>query len=41
MGRRTIRGRVFPAEEVRTGRIVDLMTRRFVRYIRVEFWSWW
>ncbi len=22
-------------------RIVDLMTRRFVRYIRVEFWSWW
>jgi putative peptide zinc metalloprotease protein len=22
-------------------RIVDLMTRRFARYIRVEFWSWW
>ncbi len=22
-------------------RILDLMTRRFVRYIRVEFWSWW
>jgi len=22
-------------------RILDLMTRRFTRYIRVEFWSWW
>jgi multidrug efflux pump subunit AcrA (membrane-fusion protein) len=22
-------------------RIIDLLTRRFVRYIRVEFWSWW
>ena len=22
-------------------RIFNLMTRRFVRYIRVEFWSWW
>lgn len=22
-------------------RIVDLITRRFVRFIRVEFWSWW
>ncbi|MGH7409691.1 MAG: efflux RND transporter periplasmic adaptor subunit [Candidatus Methylomirabilis sp.] len=22
-------------------RIFDLMTRRLVRYIRVEFWSWW
>jgi putative peptide zinc metalloprotease protein len=22
-------------------RILDLMTRRLVRYIRVEFWSWW
>jgi putative peptide zinc metalloprotease protein len=21
--------------------IIDLLTRRFVRYIRVEFWSWW
>ena len=21
--------------------IIDLVTRRFVRYIRVEFWSWW
>jgi multidrug resistance efflux pump len=22
-------------------RIIDLMTRRFANYIRVEFWSWW
>jgi hypothetical protein len=22
-------------------RILDLITRRFARYIRVEFWSWW
>jgi HlyD family secretion protein len=22
-------------------RIIDLMTRRFARYIRVEFWSLW
>jgi putative peptide zinc metalloprotease protein len=22
-------------------RIVDLVTRRLVRYLRVEFWSWW
>ena len=22
-------------------RIVDLITRRLARYIRVEFWSWW
>src|SRR5258705_4141530 len=22
-------------------RLIDLMTRRFVRYFRVEFWSWW
>lgn len=22
-------------------RIFDLITRRLVRYIRVEFWSWW
>ncbi len=22
-------------------RILDLMTRRFARYLRVEFWSWW
>lgn len=22
-------------------RAIDLMTRRFVRYFRVEFWSWW
>src|SRR5437899_9225218 len=22
-------------------RMLDLMTRRFQRYIRVEFWSWW
>jgi putative peptide zinc metalloprotease protein len=22
-------------------RIIDLATRRFARYIRVEFWSWW
>jgi putative peptide zinc metalloprotease protein len=21
--------------------IIDLVTRRFVRYLRVEFWSWW
>ena len=23
------------------GRIVELLTRRVARYIRVEFWSWW
>lgn len=22
-------------------RILDIITRRFVRYLRVEFWSWW
>ncbi|MGH9748323.1 MAG: hypothetical protein ACRD6R_00160 [Candidatus Polarisedimenticolia bacterium] len=22
-------------------RILDLMTRRITRYLRVEFWSWW
>jgi multidrug resistance efflux pump len=22
-------------------RIIDIVTRRFVRYFRVEFWSWW
>jgi multidrug resistance efflux pump len=22
-------------------RIIDVATRRFVRYLRVEFWSWW
>jgi hypothetical protein len=22
-------------------RLVDLLTRRVARYIRVEFWSWW
>lgn len=22
-------------------RVIDLITRRFVRYARVEFWSWW
>jgi len=22
-------------------RLLDLMTRRFARYLRVEFWSWW
>jgi len=22
-------------------RILDLVTRRFARYVRVEFWSWW
>lgn len=22
-------------------RLIDLMTRRLVRYIRVEFWAWW
>ena len=22
-------------------RLIDLVTRRFVRYLRVEFWSWW
>jgi HlyD family secretion protein len=22
-------------------RLLDIVTRRFVRYIRVEFWSWW
>ncbi|OGG43425.1 MAG: hypothetical protein A3F84_29800 [Candidatus Handelsmanbacteria bacterium RIFCSPLOWO2_12_FULL_64_10] len=22
-------------------RLIDLVTRRFVRFIRVEFWSWW
>jgi len=22
-------------------RIVELLTRRLARYIRVEFWSWW
>jgi hypothetical protein len=22
-------------------RLVDLLTRRLARYIRVEFWSWW
>jgi len=22
-------------------RIIDLMTRRLARYVRVEFWSWW
>ena len=22
-------------------RILDLMTRRLARYVRVEFWSWW
>lgn len=22
-------------------RILDVVTRRFVRYLRVEFWSWW
>jgi putative peptide zinc metalloprotease protein len=22
-------------------RVIDLMTRRFANYIRVEFWSWW
>ncbi|MCI0567660.1 MAG: efflux RND transporter periplasmic adaptor subunit [Acidobacteria bacterium] len=22
-------------------RLIDLLTRRFTRYVRVEFWSWW
>ena len=22
-------------------RAIDLLTRRIVRYLRVEFWSWW
>jgi HlyD family secretion protein len=22
-------------------RLIDLLTRKFVRYVRVEFWSWW
>jgi hypothetical protein len=22
-------------------RLLDLVTRRLVRFIRVEFWSWW
>ena len=22
-------------------RAMDLVTRRLVRYVRVEFWSWW
>ena len=22
-------------------RVIDLLTRRFARYLRVEFWSWW
>jgi multidrug resistance efflux pump len=22
-------------------RLIDLVTRRFTRYVRVEFWSWW
>jgi hypothetical protein len=22
-------------------RLVDLVTRRISRYLRVEFWSWW
>lgn len=22
-------------------RIIDLLTRRLARYIKVEFWSWW
>jgi len=22
-------------------RLIDIMTRRFTRYLRVEFWSWW
>ena len=22
-------------------RLIDLLTRRFVRYFKVEFWSWW
>jgi hypothetical protein len=22
-------------------RLIDLMMRRLIRYIRVEFWSWW
>ena len=22
-------------------RLIDLMTRRLARYVRVEFWSWW
>jgi putative peptide zinc metalloprotease protein len=24
-----------------TGRVFELVTRRFARYVRVEFWSWW
>jgi len=22
-------------------RVIDIMTRRFTRYLRVEFWAWW
>ena len=22
-------------------RVAELLARRFVRYLRVEFWSWW
>jgi hypothetical protein len=22
-------------------RIIQVMTRRMIRYIRIEFWSWW
>jgi hypothetical protein len=22
-------------------RVLEIITRRFVRYLRVEFWSWW